>query len=75
MLQQWNTQINIPPISESNHTLTYISGKNIRSCYNDQSLTIQVVQEMGTTADISMAPTTPPLKWLTDKPVWVAHGL
>ena len=38
LLQQWNTQINIPPILETNHKLMYVSGKY-------QSLTIQVVQE------------------------------
>ncbi|ERE89919.1 Gag-like protein [Cricetulus griseus] len=29
-LKQWNTQINIPPILEPNHKLTYDSGKNIK---------------------------------------------
>lgn len=35
-------------------------------CYQDQSLTTQVVHEQGTTVvDLSKVP----LKWLTDKPV------
>ncbi|KAK7803415.1 hypothetical protein U0070_023725, partial [Myodes glareolus] len=30
LLQQWNTRINISPILETNHKLTYVSWKNIR---------------------------------------------
>ena len=72
LLQQWNTQINIPLTLETNHKLTYVSGKNTRRFYKEHSPTILVVQEQGTTAaDISKAPTALPLKWLTDKPVWV----
>ena len=41
--ERWNTQINIPPILETNHKLTYVSGKNITRYYKEQSLTIQVV--------------------------------
>ena len=32
LLQQWNTQINIPPILEANNKLSYVPGKNIRKC-------------------------------------------
>ena len=50
----------------------YVSGRNIGSYFNEQSLTIQIVQEEGTTAaDLSDAPTALPLKWLTDNLVWV----
>ena len=67
LLQQWNILL----ILETNYKLTYVSWKNIRF-YKEQSPTIQVVQEQGTTAaDISKAPTALPLKWLTDKSVWV----
>lgn len=46
--------------------LMYGSGKNIRRYYKEQSLTIQVVQEQGTTvADLSKVPPALPLKWLT----------
>ena len=63
LLQQWNTQINIPPILETNHKLMYVSGENITR-YKELSPTIQVVQEQGTTtADISKASTSLPLKW------------
>ena len=72
LLQQWNTQINIPPISEANHTLTYFSGDNIRRHYTEHSLTIQVVKGQRTTAaDLSKALTALTLKWLTENPVWV----
>ena len=61
LLQQWNTQINIPPILETNHKLTYVSGENITRYYKEQSLIIQVVQEQGTAAaDLSKAPTALP---------------
>lgn len=72
LLQQWIIKINIPPIIKTNHKLLYNSGKNITSYYKEQSMTIQAVQERGTTAAaILKAPTTLPLKCLTDKPVWV----
>ena len=47
LLQQWNTQINSPPILETNRNLTYVSGENITRYYKDQSLTIEVLQEQG----------------------------
>ena len=43
LLHQWNTQINIPPILETNHKLTYVSRKNITKYYKEQSPTIQVI--------------------------------
>ena len=36
LLQQWNTQINIPPILETNHKLMYVSGKIIINYYQEQ---------------------------------------
>ena len=70
LLKQWNIQINVPPILETNHKLIYVSGTNITSYHKEQSLTIQVVQEQGTTAaDISKASTALPLKWLTNKSI------
>ena len=64
--------VNIPPVLETNYKLTYVSGKDSRTYYEEQSLTIQIVQEEGTTAaDLSDAPTALPLKWLTDNLVWV----
>ena len=34
LLQRWNTQINIPPILETNHKSTYVSGENITILQN-----------------------------------------
>ena len=48
LLQQYITQINIPPISETDHKPTHVSGKNIIRHYKKQSLTIQAVQRQGT---------------------------
>ncbi|KAL6030846.1 hypothetical protein STEG23_024726 [Scotinomys teguina] len=72
LLKQWNTQINIPPTSETNQ-LTHVSERNTRRYYsNHWSPAIQIVQEQGrTTVDLPKTPTALPLKWLTDKPVWV----
>ncbi|KAL6093193.1 hypothetical protein STEG23_016117 [Scotinomys teguina] len=72
LLKQWNTQINIPPASETNQ-LTHVSERNTRRYYsNHWSPAIQIVQEQGrTTVDLPKTPTALPLKWLTDKPVWV----
>ena len=48
-------QINIPPISETNHKLMYVSQENVES-YEEPSPVVQVIQ--GTTAaDISKMPT------------------
>ena len=74
MLQQWNIQINIPPILEINHKLIYVSGKNILRYYKGQLPTSQVEQEQATTAaNISNTPKTLLLKLFTDKPVWVVQ--
>ena len=72
LLQQWKTQINIPPVSETNHKLMYAFEKNIKRYCQEQSLIIQVVYKQGTTtADLLKVPTVLPLKWLTEKLVWV----
>ncbi|KAL6036362.1 hypothetical protein STEG23_004443, partial [Scotinomys teguina] len=72
LLKQWNTQINIPPTSETNQ-LTHISERNTRRYHSNYwSPAIQIVQEQGrTTVDLPKTPTALPLKWLTDKSVWV----
>lgn len=38
LLQQWNTQINIPPTSETNYKLTHVSERNIRRYYSNEWL-------------------------------------
>ena len=76
LLQQQNTQINILTISETDHKLGYLSEKNIRRYYKEQSPIIQAVQKQGTTAvDLSHLPKVLPLKWLPDKPAWVEQWL
>lgn len=73
LLQQCNTHINIPPISETNHKLAHVTERNIRRyCSNEWSPAIHIIQEQGTiTDDLPKTPTALPLKWLTHKPVWV----
>lgn len=62
-LQQWKTQINISPISEANHKLTYASEKNTKRYYQEQLPTIQVVHKQGTiTANLSKEPKSYQLK-------------
>lgn len=49
--EQCTTQINIPPIIETNQKLRYISEKRIAGYYKKKhSSVIQVVEEQGTTA-------------------------
>ncbi|KAL6084139.1 hypothetical protein STEG23_009593 [Scotinomys teguina] len=73
LLKQWNIQINIPSTADENNQLIFVFERNIRKYYfNDRSPTIEIVQEQGTTTDdLLKTPTVLPLKWLTDKPVWV----
>ena len=66
LLQQWNTQINIPEIPG-----THNSGKDIIRHYTHRSPAIQAVQEYKASSKPLEAPTALPLKWLTDKPIWV----
>ena len=44
LLQQWNTQINIPLNIEVSHRLANDSGRNIKRYYEKQSQTIQVMR-------------------------------
>ena len=66
LLQQWNTQINIPAVPE-----THNFGKDIIRYYTQRSLAIQAVEEHEETSKPLEVPTTLPLKWLTEKPIWV----
>ena len=50
LLQQWKTQINIPPTSETNHKIKNVSEKNIKRHYQEQSQTVQAGQKQGTRA-------------------------
>ena len=68
LLQQWNTQVNIPAVLETVHKPTHLSGYDIIRYYKKQSLTIQAVQKHRTITDVPIALT---LKWLTKKPIWV----
>lgn len=66
LLQPWKTQINIHPISETNHKIKNVFEKNVKRYYQEQSQTIQIVQRQGTKAVVlSKVPTTLPLKCLT----------
>lgn len=37
LLQQWKTQINIPPVSETSRKIKSASEKNIKRYYQEQS--------------------------------------
>ena len=72
LLQQWNTQINIPPNTEVSHRLAKGSERNIKRYYEKQSQTIQVIQKQDkAAANVTKMPTALPLKWLTEKPIWI----
>lgn len=75
LLQQWDTQINIPEVSEMDHKPTLMSGRDIlRSDKN--SLTIQAVHKhRTTTGKLSEVPKSLCLKWLTEKPVGLGKEL
>ena len=63
LLQQWNTQVNIPATSK-----TYLSGEDIRR-YRQRSPAIQAIQEhKGIDKPLEIL-TALPLKWLTEKPI------
>ena len=66
LLQQWNTQINIPVVPG-----THNSGKDIMRYYGKRSPTIQAVQEHTATSKALEVPTALPLKSLTEKPIWI----
>jgi hypothetical protein len=63
LLQQWKAQINIPPISKTNHKIKNASEKNIKWYYQGQSQTVQVVHKQDMTGvGLSKLPTSLPLK-------------
>ena len=70
MLQQWNTQINIPAVPR-----TYNSGKDIIRYYAQRSPTIQAVQEYKATSKPLEVSTALLLKWLRKKPIWIKQWL
>ena len=65
LLQQWNTQINIPAASRA-----YISEDNITRYYRWRKPAIRAIQEHNTIDGSSEVPTAMPLQWLTEKPIW-----
>ncbi|KAL6040906.1 hypothetical protein STEG23_037882 [Scotinomys teguina] len=74
LLQQWNTQIKIPTISEKDYRPMHGSRNNIITCYKKELPAIQAVHKQSTTLiQLSEVPTALPLKWLTNKPVWVGQ--
>ncbi|ERE84747.1 HERV-K-7p22.1 provirus ancestral Pol protein [Cricetulus griseus] len=73
LLQQWNTQINIPPESNTNHVQSLDSRKDLVGRYGKRLPTIQAVQKLGTNDRPSEEPKALSLKWLMDKPVWVGQ--
>ncbi|MGE9501733.1 hypothetical protein ACQP3D_25365, partial [Escherichia coli] len=73
LLQQWNTQINIPPISDVNYIQSLDGRKNLVRRYGKRLPTIQAVQKLGTNDIPSEEPKALPVKWLTDEHVWVGQ--
>ena len=65
LLQQWNTQINIPAASRA-----HISEDNITRYYRWRKPAIRAIQEHNTIDGSSEVPTAMPLQWLTEKPIW-----
>ena len=70
LLQQWNTQINIPAVPK-----TCVSEEKIRRYYRKQMLAILDVQEHRTIDNPSDIPTALTLNWFTEKPIWVKQWL
>ena len=70
LLQQWNSQINISAVPG-----THNSGKDIIRYYKQRSSAIQAVQEHKATNKPLEVPTALPLKWPTEKPMWVKQQL
>ena len=65
LLQQWNTQINIPAASRA-----YIPEVNSTRYYRWQKPAMRTIQEHNTIDGPSEVPTAMPLQWLTEKPIW-----
>ena len=64
LLQQWNTQINIPAAPK-----TLVSGEDIRRYYRQRSPAVQALQEHKVIDKPSEILMFLPLKWLTEKPI------
>ncbi|ERE82860.1 putative Pol polyprotein [Cricetulus griseus] len=75
VLEQWNTQINIPPMSDTNYVQSLDSRKDLVRRYGKRLPTIHAVQKLGTNYGPSEEPKALSLKWLTDEPVWVRQWL
>ncbi|ERE69715.1 sorting nexin-6-like protein [Cricetulus griseus] len=73
LLQQWNTQINITPMSDTNYVQSLDSRKDLVRRYGKRLPTIHAVQKLGTNDRPSEEPKALPLKWLTDEPAWVGQ--
>lgn len=74
LLQQWKTQIKIPPILETKIKFGYGSGKCVRTHYYEQSWVIQVEKEQDTkAASLPKTLTALLLQLLTDEPVQVVQ--
>ncbi|MGE9575202.1 hypothetical protein ACQP3C_29645, partial [Escherichia coli] len=68
-----NTQINIPPVSDTNYVQSMDSRKDLVRRYGKRLPTIHAVQKLNTNDRPSEEPKALPLKWLTYKPVWVGQ--
>ena len=66
LLQQWNTQVNIPAVPK-----THVSEKGIIKYYKQRSPLIQDLQAHKASSKTSGVLTTLYLKWLTEKLIWV----
>ncbi|ERE72946.1 Pol polyprotein [Cricetulus griseus] len=75
LLQQWNTQINIPPVSDTNYVQSLDSSKDLVIHNGKRLPTIHAVQKLGTNDGPSEEPKALPLKWLPDETVWVGQWL
>ena len=50
----------------------YVSGKKLEDCINNSHLLFRLYKDTAV-SDLPKVPTALPLKWLTDKPVWVVQ--
>jgi hypothetical protein len=63
LFQQWKTQINTPPISETSHKIKSASEKNIKNYYQEQLQTLQAIHKQDPPAvGLSTIPSALPLK-------------
>ena len=47
LLQHWNTQINVPPVADTNYVQSLDRRKDLVRCYGKQLPTIHAVQKIG----------------------------